>query len=43
MFVVGELPVGHSEPSLFEVFLSKSFFPLATFVHFPVLKHRHKI
>lgn len=35
MFVVGELSVGHSEPSLFKVFLAKTFSPLGTFLHLP--------
>lgn len=35
VFVVGELLVGHSEPSLFEVFLAKALFPLSTFLYFP--------
>lgn len=36
MFVVGELPVRHSEPSLFKVFLAKAFPPLGTFLYLPI-------
>lgn len=43
MFVVGELPVGNSEPSLFKVFLAKAFSPLGTFLYFPLKKDTHKI
>lgn len=35
VFVVGELLVGHSEPSLFEVLLAEPLFPLSAFLYFP--------
>lgn len=41
MFSVGELPVGHTEPPLFKVFLAKSFSPLGSFLYFSI-KDTHK-
>lgn len=38
MFVVGELPVGHSEPALLKVFLTKTFSALSPFLYLPVRK-----
>lgn len=42
MFVVGELPVGHSEPSLFKISFAKTFSPLGTFLNLPI-RNVHKI
>lgn len=42
MFVVGELPVGDSEPSLLEVFLTKTFSALSPFLYLPVRKESHE-
>lgn len=44
MFVVGQLSVGHSEPSLLKISLAKAFSPLATFLHFPIKRaiHQHE-
>ncbi len=36
MFVIGELPVGHSEPSLFKVSFAKAFSPLGAFLYLSV-------
>lgn len=41
MFVVGELPVGHSEPSLLEVSLAQAFSSLSTFLYLPMNGHTH--
>lgn len=43
MFVVGELPVGHSEPSLFKVFLAKAFSPLGAFLYLPIERKKRVV
>lgn len=43
VLVIGQLSVGHTEPSLLEVLLSDAFPSLCSLVHFPKQKHNTQI